>query len=229
MNPSGVLRVFQYAVPGTLSVRSLGHFSLVLLLLASLAGCASSVSRVDTWEGSPASAPEAALLNAPAEISVLRVNGRPMTNFLMEDLALDYALLPGENEVVFSYETIWAKTGVVENGESKVHVIESEPQVVRFVANSNATYHFEFEKPASRSEAERMMPEFSATLVNASGETVARSKVWEPEAQAARTPIPSADEAPVAGAGESALERLKAVWATATEDEKKAFLRWAFE
>lgn len=72
-----------------------------------------------------------------------------MTNYLMDDLALDYALLPGENQVVFTYKTIWAKTGVVQNGESKVHVIESEPQVVRFEAAPNETYRFEFDKPES--------------------------------------------------------------------------------
>jgi len=113
---------------------------LLPLLLLVLSGCASSVSVVETWEGNPDAAANAAVLKAPGEIVVTRVNGRTMSNFLMDDLALDYALLPGENEVVFVYKTIWAKSEVVRNGESKVHVIESKPQVARFDAAAGETY-----------------------------------------------------------------------------------------
>jgi uncharacterized protein YccT (UPF0319 family) len=197
----------------------------------SLAGCASSVSVVETWEGNPAAASNAATLEAPGEIGVTRVNGRVMTNFLMDDLALDYALLPGENEVVFVYKTIWAKSGVVRNGESKVHVIESEPQVVRFEAEAGETYRFDFDRPESRQEAEQEMPEFSAAIVSSAGMTVASSTVWDGEEQmaASRTPIPAStsDSTPVSG--DNALEQLKTIWETASDEEKKAFLRWAFE
>ena len=109
----------------------------LLAVLASvvMAGCASSVARVDTWEGQLPATTKPAVLQAPGEIQVVSVNGRNMTNFLIEDLALDYGLLPGENEVVFRYKTIWAKSGVVRNGESKVHVIECSTQVARFTAS----------------------------------------------------------------------------------------------
>ena len=72
----------------------------LLAVLASvvMAGCASSVARGDTWEGQLPATTKPAVLQAPGEIQVISVNGRNMTNFLIEDLALDYGLLPGENE-----------------------------------------------------------------------------------------------------------------------------------
>ncbi|MEH6560628.1 MAG: DUF2057 family protein [Marinobacter sp.] len=209
--------------------------SAVFLLV--LAGCSSAITKLETWEGSPATAANAATLKAPGVIHVSQVNGRSMTNYLMDDLALDYALLPGDNQVVFTYKTIWAKSGVVENGESKVHVIESEPQVVRFDASPNETYHFEFDKPDSRQKAEKMMPEFSAAVVGANGQALAQSSNWSPgdSALVARTPAldepggQAANDGAVSGYNTDSLKQLKAVWETATDEERKAFLRWAFE
>lgn len=201
------------------------------MLVLALAGCASSISRVETWDGEPANAGDAATLKAPGEIQVSRVNGRSVTNFMMDDLALDFALLPGQNEVVFTYKTIWAKSGVVENGESKVHVVESDPQVVRFNADPGAVYRFEFDKPSSRAEAEQMIETFSAAIVSDSGLEVATSSDWDPQQSVAgRTPIPAPGaEGADAGSTGTALEQLKSIWATASEEEKRAFLRWAFE
>ncbi|PHQ23896.1 DUF2057 domain-containing protein [Marinobacter guineae] len=226
-----VNRVFESMMRGwhkhAVSLRAGLAASLALFLV----GCASSVSVVETWDGNPEAAERAATLKTPGEIRVVRVNDRSMTNFLMDDLALDYALLPGENEVVFVYKTIWAKTGVVSNGESKVHVIESEPQVARFEAAAGEIYHFEYDRPDTRQEAERMMPEFSASVVSSSGQSVASSSVWDPAEAitASRTPIPESPSDGTSASGGNALDQLKAVWETASDEEKKAFLRWAFE
>src|SRR5690606_35320040 len=146
---------------------------LAVLVSVVMVGCASTVARVDTWEGQLPAATEPAVLQAPGAIQVVSVNGRSMTNFLIDDLALDYGLLPGENEVVFNYKTIWAKAGVVDNGESKVHTVESKPQRVSFEAVAGEEYRFSFTKPSSRQEAETLMENFSADLVNRSGEVVA--------------------------------------------------------
>lgn len=231
MNLSHVSRVFQSERPGWCTGVASVRVGLIALLVVTLAGCASSVSVVETWDGNPPAAANAATLEAPGEIRVTRVNGRLMGNFLMDDLALDYALLPGENEVVFVYKTIWAKSGVVRNGESKVHVIESEPQVVRFEAEAGETYSFEFDRPESRQEAEQEMPEFSAEIVSSAGASVATSTVWDPSEQmaASRTPIPASTAGSNPASAENALDQLKAIWETASDEEKKAFLRWAFE
>jgi len=231
MNLSYVSRVFQSTRLGWCSGVASVRAGLIAVVVMTLAGCASSVSVVETWDGNPAAAADAATLEAPGEIRVTRVNGSVMGNFLMEDLALDYALLPGDNEVVFVYKTIWAKSGVVRNGESKVHVIESEPQVVRFEAEAGETYGFEFDRPESRQEAEQEMPEFSAEIVSSAGTSVATSTVWDPSEQmtASRTPIPASTAESASARDENALEQLKSIWETASDEEKKAFLRWAFE
>ena len=206
----------------------------LLAVLASvvMAGCASSVARVDTWEGQLPATTKPAVLQAPGEIQVISVNGRNMTNFLIEDLALDYGLLPGENEVVFRYKTIWAKAGVVRNGESKVHVIESSNQVARFTASPDAVYGFEFDKPASRQEAETMMESFSAKIVAGNGTVVAVSEEWDGQSRLtdSRTPVPASGVESTGLPQEGGtLEKLKAIWADASDEDKKAFLRWAFE
>lgn len=212
--------------------RARGVFA--LLLLSTLVGCASTVTQIETWNGSPPTAANAATLEAPGSIHVAQVNGQSVTNYMMDDLALDYALLPGDSEVVFTYKTIWAKSGVVRNGESKVHVIESEPQVVRFDAEADEVYQFELDKPGSRREAEAMMADFSTAIVTNSGKTVASSAAWSPEdaTDIARTPVSgdrSVADADQPDTDDSALRRLKDVWETASDAEKKAFLRWAFE
>ena len=206
-------------------IKRCAQLVVMALALVSVAACSSTAARVDTWKGNPEAATQAATLKVPGSIEVIEVNGRAMTNFLMDDLALDYGLLPGENRVVFSYKSIWAKSGVVENGESKVHVYETEPQVVSFKAEPGMTYSFLFEKPNTRAEAEQMVGDFSASVVDSSGNVVASSSAWEPS----RTPIPSVETVTVEGVEGDTLELLKAVWATATEEEKKSFLRWAFE
>ena len=231
MNIFHVIRVFQSTGQGWRRGVARIRATLIAAAVMSLAGCASSLSVVETWEGNPAGASSAATLKAPGEIQVTQVNGRMMTNFLMDDLALDYALLPGENEVVFFYKTIWAKSGVVSNGESKVHVIESKPQVVRFEAEAGETYRFDFDQPESRQEAEREMPEFSAAIVSSAGTTVASSTVWDRKEQMAssRTPLPASSSESASLSGDDALEQLKIIWETASDEDKKAFLRWAFE
>ncbi len=231
MNISYLIRVFQSTGQRCRRGVTCLRAGLAAVLVVSLVGCASSVSVVETWEGNPAAASNAATLQTPGEIRVTRVNGRAMTNFLMDDLALDYALLPGENEVVFVYKTIWAKSTVVRNGESKVHVIESEPQVARFEAAAGETYRFKFDQPESRQEAEEEMPEFSAQIVSSAGAAVATSTVWDPKEQmtTSRTPIPASTSEIAPANGDNALEQLKSIWETASDEEKKAFLRWAFE
>ncbi|MEP1213585.1 MAG: DUF2057 family protein [Marinobacter sp.] len=196
-----------------------------------LAGCSSTMGNVKTWEGD-ADESRAAVLKAPAEIKVQQVNGRSQTNFLMDDLALDFDLLPGENHVVFTYKTIWAKSGVVRNGESKVHVVETAPQEATIDVKPGEVYRFDFQPPANRQEAEAFADDFSADIVNASKEVVATSSAWDGRSSGqppvARTLVGS-------GGGDSGAEgggtlaELKALWGEATEEERRTFLRWAFE
>jgi len=203
-----------------------------LMMSVVLVGCASSAARINTWEGNPQEAANPAVLTAPGEIQIKSVNGQSMTTYLIDDLELDYGLLPGDNEVVFTYKTIWANAGVVENGESKVHTIESKPQVARFSAEAGASYQFEYDKPSNRRDAEAMMENFSADIVTADGQKVVSSTDWDGKSAfaQARTPVSfSGESSGSSNVSGDRLGQLKTIWADATEEEKRSFLRWAFE
>ena len=202
-----------------------------------IAGCSSTMSNVKTWEGDTVDASQTAVLESPGEIRVQQVNGRRLGNFLMDDLALDYELLPGENQVVFTYKTIWAKSGVVRNGESKVHVVETEPQAVMINAQPGDTYRFSFEPPANKSDAEAFANNFTADVVDGSGNVVATTSAWDGQPAgtrtAARAPVGSGGEGESVGDASAdsvgTLGELKSLWGQASEEERRAFLRWAFE
>lgn len=212
------------------------YLAVTLAGLVALAGCSSTMSNVKTWEGDAVDASQTALLKVPGEIQVQQVNGQKLGNFLMDDLALDYELLPGENQVVFTYKTIWAKRGVVRNGESKVHVVETAPQSVTIDAQPGETYRFSFEAPENRSEAEAFADNFAANVVDASSNVVASADAWDGQPASTRTvaraPVGSArnDEgAGTSASSEGTLGELKALWGEANEEERRAFLHWAFE
>lgn len=207
---------------------------MAIVALALITGCSSGMSRVQTWEGSIDNAGQVAVISAPGAINVREVNGRPMTTFLVDDLAVEYELIPGENRVVFNYKTIWSKAERVEDGESKVHIVETPRQTLTLNAEPGETYRFDFEKPGTRQQAEALAQNFSATLVDSSGQAVATSSPWaeaDSRKVVTRTPVPDSGQtrAPADGPAVTTLEQLKALWGDASEEEKREFLRWAFE
>ncbi|WP_417548072.1 DUF2057 family protein [Marinobacter segnicrescens] len=221
----------------------------VVLAIFAIAGCSSTgVSRVKTYDGG-SSIGGVAVLKAPSTIKVQEVNGREVGNFLLEDLALDYELQPGQNIVVFTHKTIWAKSGVVRDGESAVHVVETGPQQVVIDARAGQEYRFDIPEVNNRREAERLAADFSVAVLAAGGGTVARSQPFEGYPQQpqmagpAQVVTPSQPYSPQAGqpapvyqGGQSGpgsrvetLEALKMLWERASGDEKREFLRWAFD
>lgn len=190
-----------------------------------LAGCAGGLSKVQTWEGeNPGN--EVAVLETPGDIRVTRVNGHSVTNFLLDDLDLDYELLPGSSRVEFVYRSIWAKSRKTEGDERPVHVVASEPQIIRFEAVAGETYQLvTVQKPETRREAEVFAAAPEVTLVDPAGKVIARAE-----------PLNASEAAASAGEGGeapsddgSSLERLKAIWEKATAAERQEFLRWALD
>lgn len=201
-----------------------------------VAGCSTGMSRVQTWEGTAESTAEStesvAVLSTPGVIKIQEVNGQPMSSFLIDNMSVDYELLPVKNRVVFTYKTIWSKSEAVEDGESKVHVVETPRQTVTIDARPGETYRFDIEKPKTRKQAEAYAEDFSVAVINSSGQTVATSSPFVAGAgqpTAARSPVPGSDSAPANASSGSTLEQLKSLWGEASEDEKRQFLRWAFE
>ncbi|WP_404368328.1 DUF2057 family protein [Marinobacter sp.] len=191
------------------------------------------MKRVQTWDGEGASPEQVALLKAPGEINVRSVNGRSMGNFLVDDMALDYELQPGRNRVVFTHKTIWGKTTVVRDGESKVDVAVSEPQEVVINARAGEVYRFDLPELENLREARQFAAEPEIQVVNQSGEVVATASSWSPGSnrQAAGALDLSGSGRPEAPTGErlETIDALKLMWERASAEEKREFLRWAFE
>ncbi|WP_328185568.1 DUF2057 family protein [Marinobacter sp. OP 3.4] len=221
------------------------------LLVAALAivvvsGCSTGMSRVQTWDGEASG--EVAVLKAPSDVKLREVNGKKVGNFLMDDIAIDYELLPGTNTVVFTHKTIWAKSESTEDGESNVHVVESAPQQFIIDTRPGEVYTFDIPEVTNRREAEQFAANFSAELMTEDGTVVARSEPFEgyPQQQVAGqqnaggsgqaavvTGQPSGVPVPTTpGQGNNSvntLDALKVLWERASGDEKREFLRWAFD
>lgn len=216
---------------------SVHHLRVGLLAIAGLillAGCSSTMSRVQTWDGTVENAEQVAVLAASGGIKVQEVNGKPMTNFLIDDLDVEYELLPGQNRIVFTYKTIWSKAENVQDGESKVNVVETPRQVVTIDAEPDAVYRFDAPQPETRKQAQALVRDFSVDVVNASGQTVATSSPWTAAASqvaATKAPVPDspAYTAPADSESATTLEQLKVLWGKASEEEKRKFLGWAFD
>lgn len=249
---------------GDCGLRVKGYPKVLMLVVAvlGLAGCSGALKNVQTWEGPSANADQVGVLHAPANINVSSVNGKKMSNYLMEDLALDYELLPGENTVVFTHQTIWAKKTVVDNGESKVHVVKTDPQQVIINVKAGEDYTFAMAKPENKREAEQQVAHFEAKVIDGQKRQVAVARPYvvsspqlptlssAPKAAGAAaggaavaatartttattTPAPTAASASAPAApvenGLPTLEGLKVLWERASSEDKKNFLRWAFE
>ncbi|GGY79444.1 DUF2057 family protein [Marinobacter zhanjiangensis] len=217
------------------------------LAIVVVSGCSTGMSRVQTWDGEASG--EVAVLKAPSSVKVREVNGRRVGNFLMDDLAIDYELLPGTNTVVFTHKTIWAKSGVIRDGESAVHVVESAPQQFTINTRPGEVYRFDIPEVTTRREAQRFASSFSAELITDDGSVVARSEPFEgypQQQQVASQPSsgtsgeanvvtgrPTGAPAPVVqGQGNNrmdTLDGLKVLWERASGEEKREFLRWAFD
>lgn len=246
-------------------------------VLLFLVGC-SSTSLVKTYDGPQVDPSRSAILSVSDGIEVHAVNGKKVKKYLIPELDLNYQLLPGVNTITFTHETLWARPGKKEKGESNAELIVTQPMMVSFNAKVGEVYHFEFESPENRSEAQNGVASFKATLVDSSGSFVAESALYTegadtsaaavaavPNSQKARSvSSTSGTTAAVAGAAVSggvvaggvvatqavaptntgvvvpsapvtqggalpAIEALKVLWGSASTDEKKEFLKWAFK
>ncbi len=260
-------------------MRLLKKLSLLSLALttAFLWGCSASDRVVKTYEGPSLAEEQLAKLVTREDIRIIEIDGVKQQEYLLNNLALTYDLLPGEHIIAYQYRSIWArKKQSDDSDEPSANIAESGLRQVRMVFQPGQTYSFEFAKPSSFREAQAFAQNFSATLVDGNGRMVARDSAYgtaavataskQPSAsnQVAVKPVPSPDlkreavasAAPVAAttlpnttlpnaevsaameapsvvtpveAGLSRLDAIKVLWTKATAEEKKEFLRWAFQ
>lgn len=147
-------------------------FSLIFL-----AGC-SSTSLVKTYDGPKVDVSRSAVLSTSGGIEILSVNGQEVKSYLMPQLDINYQILPGQNSVIFTHETLWAKPGRKEDGESNSELIVTEPMQMSFNAKAGEVYGFVFGHPENRAEASEFAKTFKATLVDSSEGFIAESTLY---------------------------------------------------
>ena len=173
-------------------------FSLIFL-----AGC-SSTSLVKTYDGPKVDVSRSAVLSTSGGIEILSVNGQEVKSYLMPQLDINYQILPGQNSVIFTHETLWAKPGRKEDGESNSELIVTEPMQMSFNAKAGEVYGFVFGHPENRAEASEFAKTFKATLVDSSEGFIAESTLYVEGAATSEQKAAVAPVAPVAPASVAA-------------------------
>lgn len=148
-----------------------------LLVFFVISGC-SSTSLVKTYDGPAVDPSRSAVLSVTDGIEVLTVNGRKVKKYLLPELDLNYQLLPGVNVITFTHETLWAKPGKKEKGESNAELIVTKPMMIQFNAKAGEVYRFDFESPENKRIAKANVANFKASLVDSSGRFVTESTLY---------------------------------------------------
>lgn len=214
------------------------HRLLILIFSLTMVACSSN-KVVKTYDGKALANESIAVLNAPENITVLSVNGKDVQQYLLSNLNVNYGLKPGENLVVFKYESIWSKAKRDEESGSRVDIVESEPLEVLIKARAGVDYHFNFLPAKNVREAKELAAAFSAQILDENkglvAESVALNTYLNEKESVAQQEEKLYQENKVAENNQSkaedktVLDSLKEIWPTASADEKKAFLVWVFQ
>jgi uncharacterized protein YccT (UPF0319 family) len=214
-------------------------FTPFLICLVALLSACSSNKLVKTYPGEQLTEQAVGVLIAPEQITVLSVNGSPVTQYLLSNLEVRYALKEGENLVVFQYESIWSRARRDEETGSRVNVVKSEPLEVLIDVKAGEHYRFNFSPVSNQKEAEALAESFIARIVDAQrnlvAESVAAGTYEQAELMRVKTEKTllankSAEKSEASLAEtETVIDRLKALWGEASSEEKKAFMVWVFQ
>lgn len=209
---------------------------LVLVLGVLLLAACSTGKIVQSYEGDVLQAAELSVLTAPENIVVLSINGKKVKKYLLSDLNVRYGLKPGQNLVVFQYESVWAKAIRAEQDAPRSEKVVSAPKEVLIDAKAGENLHFSFKNVGNVRAAKDLAAEFDAELLDEKLNVVARSAelgtydVGEDVALPVKAKLRSGKKEGLSEAGTlQTLDALKVLWGTATADEKKEFLSWAFQ
>tara|TARA_R110001592_G_scaffold177076_2_gene417260 strand:- start:63532 stop:64188 length:657 start_codon:yes stop_codon:yes gene_type:complete len=209
--------------------------ALMLFMSLILFACASD-KIVKTYEGKIMPEDAIAVLTAPENITLLSVNGVEVQQYLLSNLDVNYALKAGENLIVFRYESIWSTAKRDQETGARVDVVESEPLEVRIVAKPGAKYNFSFLPVDNVREAKKLASDFVVQVLDEQKNLVAESvalntyqKEKERVLQQEKTPVLEKQTTLKNTQDQSVIDRLKAIWSSASADEKKAFLVWVFQ
>lgn len=213
--------------------------SVIICLVCVLTVSACSSNKiVKTYDGDVLPNKDISILTASENITLLSVNEQPVNQYLLSNLDVKYGLKPGDNVVVFKYESIWGKVKRDEETGSRVDVVESEPLVALISAKAGKRYDFNFVPANNVREAKKIASNFVAQIVDEDKNLVAESislanyqneianqKAQEQSLLVEKSTVQSDNNAEAL----NSLESLKAIWPTVSADEKKAFLVWVFQ
>lgn len=212
---------------------------LLLMCLSVLMSACSSNKLVKTYEGELLPETSVAVLTAPENITLLSVNGKAVTQYLLSNLEVRYALQEGENLVVFQYESIWGKAIKDEETGSRAEVVQSRPLEVLINAKAGKRYNFSFLPASNVREAKALAVSFVAQIVDENKDLVTESVALgvHKEAEAQRIAKEQAiltEKADTLERSEetqslSVIEKLKALWSQASPEQKKNFMIWVFQ
>ena len=216
----------------------IARFFLVAFTVMVIQGCASD-KIVKTYDGAVISSQEVAVLTAPENITLLSVNDKDVPQYLLSNLETKYGLKPGENIVVFKYNSIWSKAKKDQETGARVDVVESLPLEVKIQAMPGKLYTFSYLPADNLGEAKVLAETFVAKVIDQNKNMIAESvplNTYKQE-KAQQLALEQAEllakkEKNVSIANNEAqtiTDKLKALWSKANADEKKAFLVWAFQ
>ena len=211
-----------------MKVRFLIAKSVLLLSTLFLVAC-STGKIVKAYDGEALATEQLAVLSAPENIVILSINGKKMKKYLLSDLSTSYSLKPGENLVVFRSESVWAKAVREDKDAPRSERVVSEPREIMLDVKAGDELSFKFEHGSNVREARALAKEFKAEVIDSKLNTVAVSAepgtykvLAETKNKVLSKPLAEASDL-------QTLDALKVLWATATADEKKSFLSWAFQ
>lgn len=216
---------------------------LILLSVFVFSGCASD-KIVKTYEGAELPSNAISILTTPENITLLSVNDAPVSQYLLSNLRVNYGLKEGDNLIVFKYESLWGKAKKDKDTGKRVEVVESEPLAVVLTAKPGVNYSFNAVAASNIRQAKQMASNPVVGLVDDKKNIVAEStslaiyqssieqkeqvqKSEEANALVGEKRIPESvvkQEQSI-----TPLARLKQVWASTNEEERKAFMVWVFQ
>ena len=206
--------------------------ALLLFMVVLMSAC--SGKPVKTYEGARLPEGDVALLLAGDNIEVTKVDGKEMKKYLLSEIDTTYALTPGKHRIVFNYKSVWA---VAPRGpeDARSELVESPAQVVEVEVKAGDRLSFEFDEVGDVREARAFAERFTANVVDNQGKIIASSDLYREatEQQLAEQAVAQANVASEGGvskaAGLPALEAMKVIWEGASLEDKKAFLKWAYQ
>lgn len=209
----------------------------LLLVLSVLLAACSATGPVRFYSGPPQPKDKLAIVNVPAAITVLSIDGQEVDSPSKTSGSYEVQLQPGYHLIEFRYELYWGDsvTGML---------VKSKDTGVDTVFEAGKTYALRYQKPQGANQAYKFLDDFPATLVDlSSGKQYSSYVIKNLEAtliaqkakakSAGQTPAASMTSATTAAmpnaetaANADPVKRLKFWWLMANKQQRKQFTDW---